>query len=154
MTQFADFNREKFKNWNLAIQLKQAGEYQFLVVKGLPGYHESMSYFRQVILERTLFSSLGQTIYRNFIITDRNLERLLEKTEVDPYMDFFRNYYILRAGRVDNQENAKPTGQVIPPPGTSLLPSSATGYTGPYDKKVDQPHWFVMVIPRTDWTIQ
>jgi tetratricopeptide (TPR) repeat protein len=148
MTQFADFNRNNFRNWKLAVQVQQAGEYQFMVVNGLPGYQESMSYFRQVILERTLFSSLGQTIYRNFIITGKNLERLSILPEVDSYMDFFRKHYILKAGRADSRENAQPPAKDQVSPGKTLSPSSETGYSGPYEPEVDQPHWFVMVVPR------
>lgn len=147
LNQFAEFNREKFRIWNLALQLKQSGDFQLMVVKGLPGYNESMSYFRQVIMERSLFGSLGQTIYRNFIITDNNLDQLISNGEVDKYMDFFRSNYIQKAGRAGDTEITPPAS----PAKTGTGPATAgpgAGYAGPYDTAVDQPHYFLLVVPK------
>ncbi len=146
LTQFADFNRNKFRIWNLALQLKQAGDYQLMIVKGLPGYNESMSYFRQVIMERSLFSSLGQTIYRNFIITDKNLDRLVIKGEVDPYLEFFRANYIQKAGQVPKSttdETSQPVKEAV----ISENQSQKNVYTGPYNNQVEKPHYFVFILP-------
>lgn len=125
LNQFADFNRDQFRIWNLALQIKQAGDYQLMVVRGLPGFTESLSYFRKVILERSLFRTLGQTTYRNFIITDENLARLLEKGDVNGYLEFFRAKYIQQASE-GSQVPAAP-GQ----PGSSRAPQGvpASGST-------------------------
>lgn len=138
LTQFADFNRDQFRIWNLALQLKQAGDYQFMVVKGLPGYNESLSYWRKVILERALFRSLGQTTYRNFIITDENLNRLLGSGDVDSYLEFFRSRYIQRSGEATPGPSPAPRGDAqqgtpaqrgsVTPPATSGT-AAATGGT-------------------------
>ncbi len=147
LTQFGDFNRDNFRIWNLALQLKQAGDYQFMVVRGLPGFTESLSYFRKVVLERSLFRSLGQTTYRNFIITDRNLDKLLENGDVDSYLEFFRTRYIQGAG----QPQQAPS-QVTPPaaPATQETPEKKTvtvEYTGPYDLTVQSPHYYLFIVP-------
>lgn len=142
LNQFADFNRDQFRIWNLALQLKQAGDYQFMVVRGLPGFTESLSYFRKVILERALFRSLGQTTYRNFIITDENLERLLERGDVDSYLEFFRARYIQQgaagtpAGTVPSGggAGAPASGQAAPASGTAAntaSPETIPGRTTP-----------------------
>jgi tetratricopeptide (TPR) repeat protein len=158
LSQFAEFNRQEFRGWNLALQIKQEGDYQFVVIKGLPGYTESMSYFRKVILERTLFRTLGQISYRNFTITDLNLERLLQNSEVDTYMDFFRTNYIQRAGQVPSPA-AGSTGGSQPPvsqPGTEQLAQQAQqpavltelpDYSGPFSQQTDSQHLFVLVVP-------
>ncbi len=161
LNQFADFNRQEFRIWNLALQIRQAGDYQFVVIRGLPGYTEGMSYFRKVILERSLFASLGQVSYRNFVITDRNLERLLQNTAVDTYMDFFRTNYIQRAGQVPSTPVAPATNQpatgAVQTPETNLQPPAQTiqsaqnqvdvDYSGPYSLQIENRHLFVLVVP-------
>jgi hypothetical protein len=147
LMQFAEFNRDQFKTWNLALQIKQTGDYQFVVVKGLPGYAESLSYFRKVIMERSLFKSLGQTTYRNFIITDANLEKVLQKGEVDPYMEFFRNKYIQNAGQKTNTASPQTsregdTGKTITARDT--IPAA---YNGPYQVALEDPHSFILIVP-------
>jgi tetratricopeptide (TPR) repeat protein len=158
LNQFAEFNRQEFRIWNLALQIRQAGDYQFVVVRGLPGYTEGMSYFRRVILERTLFQSLGQISYRNFVITDRNLERLLQNTAVDSYMEFFRTNYIQRAGqtpaqppgsaetRQDTQAPAQPVQQPVQQP-TQPPTAVANDYDGPFSQSIANQHIFVLVVP-------
>jgi predicted Zn-dependent protease len=147
LMQFADFNRDQFKTWNLALQIKQAGEYQFVVVKGLPGYVESMSYFRKVIMERSLFKSLGQSTYRNFITTESNLGKILQKGEVDPYLEYFRKNYIQSAGQKTNMipeqtSSVKATGI------TAAKTDTVSGvYTGPYQVDMENPHSFVLIVP-------
>lgn len=150
LTQFADFNRDNFRVMNLALQIKQAGDYQFMVVQGLPGYAEGLSYFRRVILDRNLFRSLGQITYRNFLITGYNLERVLEKGDVDGYMEFFRNSYLQRTGE------SRPAAPVQNAPGSSMKadtaavtpePVSSPDYNGPYSLSVKNAHLFILIIP-------
>lgn len=158
LSQFAAYNRQEFKSWNLTIQTSQSGDYQFVIVKGLPGYTESMSYFRKVIPERSLFESLGQVSYRNFLITERNLKRLVENSAVDTYIDFFRTNYIQRAGQVPASGTGAAGGsqgvQVQPASGAPEAPGSAAAtlpeamaYQGPFVSAVDGPHLFVLVVP-------
>jgi hypothetical protein len=97
LTGFAQFNSDEFKDWNLSSELKQAGDYQLLVVKGIPSLNEAMSYFRKVVITRSLFEPLGQTTYRNFLITGENLQKLAEENKVEDYIEFFRTNYIQRS---------------------------------------------------------
>lgn len=151
LNQFADFNRQEFRIWNLALQIRQSGDYQFVIIRGLPGYSESMSYFRRAILERSLYTTLGQASYRNFVITERNLNRLLDNTEVDTYMEFFRVNYIQRAGQVP----APASGQPASPERTQVTPENRTvpeqevspSNSGPYSLKNAESHLFVLVVP-------
>ena len=154
LNQFAEYNRQDFRLWNLTVQIRQAGEYQFVTVRGLPGYTESMSYFRNVIQQRSLFESLGTVSYRNFIITERNLNRLIENTAVDTYMDFFRTNYIQRAGQTPGATPSAPgsTGQQTVPASQPALPqpvirAEAAAYEGPYNTQLQGQHTFVLVVP-------
>jgi len=147
LTQFSDFNRDNFRVWNLALQLKQAGDYQFMVVRGLPGFTESLSYFRKVVLERSLFRSLGQTTYRNFVITDRNLNKLLENGDVDSYLDFFRTRYIQGAGQPQQAPSRETSPAETTKPAAPATRTVTLEYTGPYDLSVRTPHYYCIIVP-------
>lgn len=150
LTDFAQFNRNEFRVWNLALQLKQAGDYQLLVVNGIPTLNEAMSYFRKVVVTRSLFNSLGQATYRNFLITGENLQKMIEQDKVDDYLDFFRTNYIQRlpaqTGTTSTQAPAT-TGSTQPAAETQAKPEE---YDGPYSKNIDGKQFFVFVIPRLD----
>ncbi|MDO8951927.1 MAG: tetratricopeptide repeat protein, partial [Draconibacterium sp.] len=151
LTDFATFNRNEFRVWNLALQLKQAGDYQLLVVNGIPTLNESMSYFRKVVVTRSLFNPLGQATYRNFLITNENLQKLIEQNKVDEYLDFFRTNYIQRAP-------AQPGTTATPAATTAAAtqnaavtaPGKTTEYDGPYNENIDGKQYFVFVIPTLD----
>jgi tetratricopeptide (TPR) repeat protein len=147
MNGFADFDRDNFRAWNLALQLKQTDEYQLLIVKGIPTLNESMSYFRKVVTSRKLFEPLGQTVYRNFLVTDENLQKLIEQNKADDYLDFFRSNYIQRKAQTSTksatsiannaQQNVQP--EVVKEP---------EEYTGPYNENVEGLHNLIFVISK------
>jgi len=153
MRGFADFNRDEFRLWNLALQLKQSGDYQLLIAQGIPSLNESMSYFRKVVVTRDLFEPLGRETYRNFLITGENLQTLVDEEAVEDYLDFFRNNYINRS---QTQQSSPPSGQTTEPgemqeteaaePVAEEAPEPES-YSGPYDENIDNPHLFVFVIP-------
>lgn len=148
----AQFNRNQFKVWNLAVQLKETENYKLLLVKGIPTLNESMSYFRKVVTTRKLFEPLGQTTYRNFLATDENLDKLMEQNKVDDYLSFFRNYYIQRKRVQTGSSGSSPTQKPVSSP---TVRSSATDntsekekYTGPYNEEISGDHYFTFVISR------
>jgi tetratricopeptide (TPR) repeat protein len=145
---FAQFNREEFRNWNLATEVKPSGDYQLMVVQGIPSLNEAMSYFRKVVITRSLFEPLGQTIYRNFLITEENLEKLNEEKKVEEYIDFFRNNYIQRSPA----QQTRPAEQTQQPVQTAEVAADEPEeipetYSGPYSTEIEKPHYFVFVIP-------
>ncbi|MCK3685385.1 tetratricopeptide repeat protein [Maribellus sp. YY47] len=148
---FADFNRENFRNWNLGVQPKQADEYQLMVVTGIPNLNESMSYFRQVVTNRSLFESLGQATYRNFLITDENLKTLIDQNKVEEYITFFRNYYIQRGTSQrgsTSQSNTQSTNTATQQTSGAVQEAAkVTDVEGPYNPEVEGAHTVVFVIP-------
>jgi tetratricopeptide (TPR) repeat protein len=145
---FAQFNREEFRNWNFATQVKPSGDYQLMVVQGIPSLNEAMSYFRKVVITRSLFEPLGQTTYRNFLITEENLEKLIGENNVEEYIDFFRNNYIQRSPAQQTQ----PAEQMQQPVQTTEVEAyepeeTSETYSGPYNTEIEKPHYFVFVIP-------
>lgn len=149
LTQFATFNRSEFRIWNLILQLKNTTDYQLMVVKGIPTLNESMSYFRKVITTRDLFESLGQSVYRNFLITDENLDRILQSGKIDEYMEFFRSNYINRVQQVTPGTTRQPSEASKQPDNanTGLDQQKPEAYSGPYNTTTDGKHDFVLVIP-------
>ena len=151
LTEFSQFNRNEYRAWNLALQLKQTPDYQLLVINGIPTLNESMSYFRKVVVTRSLFDPLGQSTYRNFLITNENLQKMIDENKVDDYIDFFRTNYIQRPG---SQQNNPGTNAPAAPTTSSRVANDTipaeiktNEYTGPYDKNTEGEHYFVFVIP-------
>lgn len=142
---FTQFNRNQFKGLNLGTQIKQAGDYQLIIVQQIPSINEAMSYFRTVVTTRSLFEPLGQVTYRNFLITDENLEKMADGNKVDEYIDFFRTYYIQRTPEQptpDRSQQQQP--EQTEPAQEKTTPKT---YSGPYSTQVEAPHYFVFVIP-------
>ena len=152
MREFADFNRDNFRVWNLALQLKQTNEYQLMVVQGIPSLNESMSYFRRIVTSRNLFGSLGQATYRNFLITDENLQTLIDKDKVDEYITFFRNNYIQRRTGQTNTNSGSSTQPATSPVNISTSqPEQAEKpavYSGPYNENIVGGHKVVFIVPK------
>ncbi|SHF57543.1 Tetratricopeptide repeat-containing protein [Mariniphaga anaerophila] len=146
---FTQFNRDEFRAWNLSTQVKQAGEYQLITVQNIPSLNEAMSYFRKVVITRSLFEPLGQVTYRNFLITEENIEKLIAENKVDDYIDFFRSNYIQRS--TTQQKPATQTQQAAQPEVKQTEPEvqkeTPETYTGPYSTEIEKPHYFVFVIP-------
>ncbi len=153
LNDFSKFNQNNFRLWGLALQLKETDNYRLLVIKGIPTLNESMSYFRKVLTTRSLFASLEQTSYRNFLVTDENLEKIREQNKVDDYIDFFRSYYINRK-QTQTKTPAKTTPVATQQTSTTQqnIEKAADIKTedkaSPYNENIDGEHFFVFVIPR------
>lgn len=154
LNEFSDFNRQNFRAWNLALQLKQTNEYQLMVVSGIPDLNESMSYFRRVVTSRSLFAPLGQATYRNFLITNENLETLIDQNKVEEYITFFRNNYIQR--RADGESTGSAVNTQVGTgaqteavtEATQPVAAPASDYSGPYNENVEGEHKVVFVVPK------
>ncbi len=152
---FSQFNRDNFRIWGLALQIKSTENYQLIVVKGIPTLNESMSYFRKVVTTRKLFAPLGQSTYRNFLITDENLSKMMEQNNVDDYLGFFRTYYIQRKGSKSKSQGSSVSNQgtktVQQTAETKTTVETATKpekYSGPYSEDIQGEHYFTFVISR------
>jgi tetratricopeptide (TPR) repeat protein len=150
LNDFAQFNRNEFRVWNLALQLKQAGDYQLLVVNGIPTLNEAMSYFRKVVVTRSLFNSLGQATYRNFLVTGENLQKMMEQEKVDDYLDFFRTNYIQRLPAQTGTSSTQTPATTAGTQTAAAIPAKSAEYDGPYNENIDGRQYFVFVIPRLD----
>lgn len=135
-TKFDTFNRGEAAGLKLTTAVKTAGDYQLLVVRPLASAAEAMDYFRKVITTRSLFGDLGDRSYRNFIVSDGNLEAIGSTKAVDSYLDFFRSYYI--------------SGQAAAAPATGSIEvktETAPVYSGPFNPDKTGKHDFVLLVP-------
>ena len=150
---FAQFNRDNFRIWGLALQLKETDNYRLVVVKGIPTLNESMSYFRKVVTTRKLFAPLGQSTYRNFLITDENLTKLIEQNKVEDYLGFFRTNYIQRKTTqtktsTSSSSATKKAAVAGKTTDTKEVTNKPEKYSGPYDENIAGEHYFAFVISR------
>jgi tetratricopeptide (TPR) repeat protein len=145
---FAEFNRNEFKDWNLKTNLSSSGDYQILVVRDIPSLNEAMSYFRKVVITRSLFASLGQATYRNFLITEENLDRVIKDEKIDEYIDFFRNNYIGQSQPAKPSDDEPKSGDSQITPDTESSQAAPQEYSGSYIRDIEKSHLFVFVIPK------
>ena len=144
---FSQFNNTEYSGWNLSSEVKKSGDYQLIVINGIPSLNEAMSYFRKVVITRSLFEPLGQATYRNFLITGDNLQKLIEEDKVDDYIEFFRINYIQKSSAA--QQPAPVAETVRQPQGAVKHEPAKTApvYTGPYHTNIEGSHLFVFVVP-------
>ena len=160
LSKFSTFNTNNFRTWNLALQLKKSGDYQLLVVKGLPGFSEGMSYFRTAIMDRGLYEGLEQVSYRNFLITYENLDVLTSEGDVNDYMNFFRNEYLQSAAANSGTSTSVQTNALTQVQAESVQTQqddpevSVVVEDGTYNPDVEKAHLFAFVIPSEDVSTQ
>ena len=148
---FGRYNRSQFGNLNLSIEQLKVGDSQLMVVKSMSDIRAAMNYFSKVVANRTLYESLENRSYRNFIISDANLKKLMEESTISEYVEFFRDYYI--SGDFEKDETEKSSSSV-----TESAPSSTTNkasaeveapaYQGPFDSQVDGKQLFILIVPK------
>jgi hypothetical protein len=110
-----------------------------------------MSYFQKVVITRKLFSPLGQSTYRNFLITDKNLAKMMEQNNVDNYLGFFRKYYIQRkTGQSKGAEAPTPKQgtKTVQQPSEQKTAVEPEKYSSPYNENIQGEHYFTFVILR------
>jgi len=145
INQFNGFNRNKFPDLRLKVEAKAFGDYQMLVVSPLNSGAQAMTYFRQVITDRDLFSDLGERSYRNFIITDENLQKVTGGQSIDAYMDFYREFYISGQYRTVKTESLSPEEPAMAS-AVAKLPETPA-YKGAFSTNTQGNHSFVLLVP-------
>lgn len=140
---FNSFNRTNFADLNLSATERSFGNYRLLVIKSPGNISQAMPYFRQVITTRSLFDELETRSYRNFIISDENLEKLIANGKIEDYMNFFREYYISGAFNEDKPAErpvVRPTVEAPATPGKSE-PQAA------FNTDLSGEHDFLLLVP-------
>ena len=145
ISQFYAFNRDEFAGQQLKVEAKAFGDYQLIVVSPLSSAAQAMTYFRKVIVNRNLFNDLGERSYRNFIITDENLQKVMSGQSVDDYMDFYREYYI--SGQYATAQAESPAQPSAKPVETIVETPAGPAYEGSFNTDTKGAHSFVLLVP-------
>ena len=153
MGSFANYNRDRFAGYNLTMQQRAFGDYQLLVIKHLPNTNEAMDYFSKVVANRKLYEELETRSYRNFVISDKNLNDMIADNSLDEYIKFFRKYHI-------RGNYSKPTSEVVQPTTKEEKQVEQTSieipvqtepekpkYEGIYTANVEGNQRFVLIVP-------
>ncbi|MFV0365929.1 MAG: tetratricopeptide repeat protein [Mangrovibacterium sp.] len=89
------FHSSKFAGLKLEVRQDISGDYQLIIVESLNGATLGMNYFRQTIINRSLFRELSNVSYRNFMISSENFQLINGGLlSIDDYNQFFRDYYL------------------------------------------------------------
>ncbi|MGQ8337238.1 type IX secretion system periplasmic lipoprotein PorW/SprE [Sunxiuqinia sp. A32] len=153
MTDFTNFNRERFADENLTMQQRMSGGYKLLVVKSMSDIRQGMDYFSQVVATRRLYKQLETRSYRNFIISDNNLEKLIQEENIDVYIDFFRKYYISGDYTKSSQSTIEASKQTDNRIETAPKPvvEEEPAYQGAFKTAIEGNHRFIMLLPQTGY---
>mgnify|MGYP000058943866 CR=1 FL=1 len=147
VSEFSNYNRSKFADLNLSIEQRKFGNYQLMVVKSISGIRPAMGYFGAAVANRSLYKDLETRTYRNFIITDANLEKMIAESSVPEYVDFFRDYYI--SGNFAQTDGSASPTQPNPPVQELAPEPSQPAYNGPYNPDIAGEQFFILIIPKT-----
>lgn len=141
---FDKFNHDSYADSQLKVEQKAFGDNRLLVVSSFSSAISAMDYFRSTITNRSLFAQLGDASYRNFIISESNLETLMKQSSTNDYMDFFRDYYIGGQAATEllkAQEAAEQAEQV------EEEAPAATSYEGAFNTNLEGTHDFILLVP-------
>ncbi len=69
---------------------------RILIVKGLENKERAYEYLFEITKQEHIYDRLKEADYRNFIITDSNLDILMQTEAVDNYIQFFKENYLTK----------------------------------------------------------
>ncbi len=161
MSEFSNFNRKNYKDSGLKISQQQIDDYRMIVIGPFATKNEALQYFTNVVTTRDLFASLGTMSYRNFLISDGNMARLIETSNLPNYMVFFSDVYLKDLSSDATNENVSPTPatqkqepvQPTKKPAVQSQPETTApaepAYNGPFNTNIGTGHFFALIIPQT-----
>ena len=154
LTEFSNFNRKYFKDKSLKLSQETMEGYRMAVIGSFANKAEALQYFTRVVTTRSLFSSLGTMGYRNFLISEGNLPKLMSTSNMENYMGFFSDVYLKDLSAKDEETEESSNASVAPAQTPAPKPKvQQTTYNGPFSTNFSGTHQFVMVLPKTGFTM-
>lgn len=144
INEFKRFAKAQFPEENINYQNIEFPTAQALVISGLKDGERAMSFFRNAVSFRQLFRFVGIKRYRNFVISNNNLNVLQKNRDIEKYMTFFRDTYIRR-----KTSNAGSKQKTLANPATKQSPAkqpTSSAQKG-YNYVPNTEHMFALVIP-------
>lgn len=76
------------------VKKEKLGNKRMLVVNGIGVKNDAMAYLKEIVNVEYIYGNLKDVEYRNFVITDKNLDLLRTTNAVDNYIQFFKDNYL------------------------------------------------------------
>ena len=131
VAQFINFNSTVHQAEKLVTNSAQIGGKPALIVEGLKNSTQAITYFREVINNRDLYTEIENLSYSNFLITESNQLVLKNKNDLKGYVAFFRDNYL------KTKQEQRPTTNA----------GLFADYVGPYKARLSNENMFVLVYP-------
>lgn len=86
---------KKYNTRSLKLEVRNLDENrEILLVSNLRNKKQAMMYFRAIVTNRELFAPIEKVAYRNFVISEENLNVFMEDGDPAVYLQFFKKYYL------------------------------------------------------------
>ncbi|WP_145957607.1 type IX secretion system periplasmic lipoprotein PorW/SprE [Labilibaculum antarcticum] len=86
---------KKYNIKTLKIEVRSLDENrEILLVTNMRNKKQAMMYFRAIVTNRMLFEPVEKVNYRNFVISDENLDVFMKDGDPAIYLEFFKKWYL------------------------------------------------------------
>lgn len=92
---FINYNLDYFTNFNFNIVIKEIdSKYALLMIQSLPSSKQAMSYLELIEYNPEIYDGIDKVFTSKFVISEANLQALLQDKDVAKYIKFFEEYYV------------------------------------------------------------
>ena len=86
---------KKYNTKSLKVEVRALDENrEILLVTNMRNKKQAMMYFRAIVTNRMLFEPVEKVNYRNFVISDENLDVFMKDGDPAIYLKFFKKWYL------------------------------------------------------------
>lgn len=86
---------KKYNTKSLKVEVRTLDENrEILLVTNMRNKKQAMMYFRAIVTNRMLFEPVEKVNYRNFVISDENLDVFIKDGDPAIYVNFFKKWYL------------------------------------------------------------
>lgn len=86
---------KKYNTRSLKVEVRSLDEKrEILLVTNMRNKKQAMMYFRAIVTNRGLFTPVEKVGYRNFVISNENLEIFMQNPDPAVYIQFFKKWYL------------------------------------------------------------
>ena len=91
---FDEYNAKNYGIMNLKVSLENMNNQKMILVGPLNDAQIAKSYLLRMVKEKTLFQGLKAANYRNIVVTQENLNTIVQKNQLKTYFEFMQEYYL------------------------------------------------------------
>ncbi len=91
---FINYNLDYFTNFNFEVEIKELNsKYAMLLIKTLNTSKQAMSYLELIEFNPEIYDGIDKIFTSKFIISQKNLDALIQDKDIEKYQKFFEEYY-------------------------------------------------------------